>query len=283
MTIQVGRPVAVASADARRDQAVDSVGAAIAQKPDIGRVVPGGRPPGRESASRRRCRRDHRRGRCGPSARMPDSRLREAAELLRDRVGDRRGRRVVGGTPVHSDHSASVAMGEPVAIALARPFGSTRIDDVRPSAWARSSRSSHRRPAAGGPARPQATAASALLVGMSPNRGYELGLERRGAQAGRSRRRCHTTGDPIVRAEPELRRRLGEDRVAGTRRRARLSGSASPGSSWRPHTMKPRGSRPHWPAITSSSASLGCGAPGPGTAVSGSLALDLAGRARRSL
>ena len=66
-----GRAAAgVGGADAGGDQAVDAVGAAVAEEERVGLVRAPGRPPGRGSACSRRCRRGRRRG---GRARAPDA------------------------------------------------------------------------------------------------------------------------------------------------------------------------------------------------------------------
>ena len=62
VTIVVGRPLACGGADPGGDQAVDAVGAAVAEEEGVGRRRRRGRPPGRGSACSRRCRRGRRRG-----------------------------------------------------------------------------------------------------------------------------------------------------------------------------------------------------------------------------
>ena len=211
VTIVVGRPLACGGADPGGDEAVDAVGAAVAEEEDVGRRRRAGRPPGRGSACSRRCRRGRRRGGRAPSARCRPGSVRASrpSQLGLDRLA----RRTLGVEPGRSGARGSLA---------AEPRRPARRQLGRVGAQQR------RRPA--GRLVPAAERVDDDLVGAGvgepgaqrlAGRHLAEAQDQVGVDAAREllvAQQEVVGGDDVgavVRAAAQLRGRLGEDREAG--------------------------------------------------------------------
>ena len=201
-------------ADPRGDQAVDPVGAAVAEEAGVASRRPAGRPPGRGSACSRPCRRGRRRDGRAPSASVQAG-LGDRPLAAGQLGGDRLARGVVRLAARAAGVLAVARRSTRARPARRRARSGRRAGSPPRAGSARSSRRRGRR-RSGRRRRPPSQARSGLLVGISPKRRTRSG-EPSVAEVLVAQQQV-VAGDhvrAVVGAAAQLRGRLGEDREAG--------------------------------------------------------------------
>ena len=244
VTIVVGRPLAWAAPMPGRDEAVDAVGAAVAEEEDVGRRRWRGTPPGRGSACSRRCR-PVAVAWAAPSAAVQAGLGDSAHRLRRAPRPARRRRRLrcrLGGDPALRAAAVSFASAPP---SRRRARSGRRAGSPPPDCVGSFQPPSGRSTICSAPLA-ASQARSGLLVGIVAEAEDEVGDDRAGEVLVAQQQ--VVGGDDGERScGPQRSCEVGSARIGKPATRARwASGSRSSGSSWRPATITPAIASPMW-------------------------------------